>query len=73
MDPHADPLVVAYLTTLTGKAVSTQDAYRHALSQFLIWLAARPSCAGAFQPACFTRTAVETYLTHLVGHHYDSD
>lgn len=57
--------MVAYLATLTGKAAATQDAYRRALSQFLTWLAACPGCVGAFQPAYFTRTAVETYLAHL--------
>jgi len=48
LDPHNDPLVVAYLATLTGKAATTQDAYGRALGQFLSWLAARPGCAGAF-------------------------
>lgn len=61
---------MAYLATLTGKAAATQDAYRRALGQFLAWLAARPGCAGPFQPACFTRTAVETYLAALADSGY---
>jgi site-specific recombinase XerD len=59
------PLVGEYLTSLSGKALGTRDAYHRALRQFTDWVAERPGSQGAFHPDQFTRTAVETYLKML--------
>lgn len=50
---------------MRGKASSTRTAYARTLRHFLAWLTARPGCAGSFQPAYLTRTAVESYLATL--------
>jgi site-specific recombinase XerD len=63
--PDLPPLVTAYLVTLAAKAPATLDAYRRVLRQFCAWLVERPGNSGGFAPEPFTRTAVETYLTHL--------
>jgi len=64
----SEPLVATYLDSLTGKADSTVDAYARVLRNFLAWLRERPGSTDTFQPATFTRTAVETYLASLEQH-----
>jgi site-specific recombinase XerD len=59
------PLVQAYLASLSGKAEGTIDAYRRALRDLVIWLAECPTHDGSFRPEQLTRTALDTYLTHL--------
>lgn len=60
-----DPLAVAYLDSLAGKSPATLDAYRRALRHFLTWLRAKPGSDAAFDPATFTRTAVQIYFAEL--------
>jgi site-specific recombinase XerD len=69
MSAALDPLAIAYLDSLAGKAASTMDVYTRALRQFLVWLRERPGSTATFQPATFTRTAVETYLADLEQQH----
>lgn len=60
-----DPLAVAYLESLAGKAPGTLDAYQRALRHFLSWLQARPGSTEIFTPATFTRTAAQVYFAEL--------
>lgn len=60
-----DPLATAYLDSLAGKTPATLEAYRRSLRHFLIWLRAKPGCDAAFDPATFTRTAVQIYFAEL--------
>jgi site-specific recombinase XerC len=62
-----DPFVREYLTTLSGKAEATIDAYRRALRDLVIWIAARPSNGGQFRPEHLTRTALDVYLAQLAA------
>ena len=48
-----------------GKSAATVDAYRRAVRQALDWLRERPGQEEGFHPDHLTRTAVESYLTHL--------
>ncbi len=50
---------------LTGRAVGTVDVYLRITRQFLTWLALKYNNESSFQPEQFTRTALETYLSHL--------
>lgn len=61
----SEALVDEYLLSLTGKATGTVDAYGRILRQLTAWIATRPGSGNGFQPAHFTRTALETYLTDL--------
>jgi site-specific recombinase XerD len=61
------PLVQAYLASLSGKAEGTIDAYHRVLRNLVIWLADRPTQDGTFHPDQMTRTALDTYLTHLAA------
>jgi site-specific recombinase XerD len=60
-----DPLAAAYLDSLAGKSPATLEAYRRSLRHFLTWLRAKPGCEAAFDPATFTRTAVQIYFAEL--------
>jgi site-specific recombinase XerD len=60
-----DPLATAYLESLAGKTPATLEAYRRSLRHFLTWLQAKPGCTTIFDPATFTRTAVQIYFAEL--------
>jgi DNA-binding transcriptional LysR family regulator len=59
------PLAAAYLDSLAGKPPGTLDAYGRALRHFLAWLQERPGSPRTFDPATFTRTAVQVYFADL--------
>ena len=65
-----DALVDEYVTTLSGKAHGTVDAYARILRQLTQWIAARPGNGGRFQAEAFTRTALESYLAELATAQY---
>lgn len=58
-------LLNEYELTLAHKAPGTIDAYMRALGKLTAWIATRPDSNDQFHPDCFTKTALETYLTKL--------
>lgn len=58
-------LLEEYCSDLPGKSERTIDAYIRVLRQLMEWIAERPGNGNLFRPDQLTRTAVETYLTHL--------
>jgi len=58
-------LLDEFAAALGAKSAATVDAYRRAVRQALDWLRERPGQEEGFHPDHLTRTAVESYLTHL--------